>query len=179
MTILAISGSLQRRSANGAAVRAAVDNTDLATFVEFDALADIPYFNAELDGDATPPSVVRLREALASASAVLIATPEYGHSLPGVLKNALDWLVGSGELANKPIAIVSASPTTTGGIRAQIALAQTLLAQSAEIVAMLPIAAVKTKLDPSGNLVDSTTLRRLRETIIALVEAAQTAVDAV
>jgi NAD(P)H-dependent FMN reductase len=117
--------------------------------------------------------VSALRAAFGSADGVLIASPEYGHSMPGLLKNALDWLVGSGELANMPVALVSASTTSTGGIRAQIALIQTLLAQSAEVVVTLTVPGVQAKLDAQGEIADPAVLRRLRETLVALAEAAR------
>ena len=114
-----------------------------------------------------------LRELISGADGVLIASPEHGHSMPGVLKNALDWLVGSGELSGLPVALISASPTITGGIRAQMALTQTLLAQAALIPVTLTVPAIKGKLDENGELADQATRRRIRETLVALGEAVE------
>lgn len=101
---------------------------------------------------------------------LLIASPEYAHSMPGTLKNALDWLVPSGELSGLPVALVSASTTMTGGLRAQMALLQTLLAQGAFVVVQYSLPGVKAKLDAAGELTDERVRRRLRETVVALVE---------
>ena len=171
MQIFAINGSLQPSSSNQAVLNLAsaqVSATD--TIDVFQGLRDIPPFDASFATHDAPHSVVALRRGITAAAGVLIATPEYGHSMPGVLKNALDWLVGSGELACKPVAIITASPTPTGGLKAQIALIQTLLAQSAEIVALLPIAGSKLKIDAGGAIVHAPTIRRIRETTAALTE---------
>jgi chromate reductase len=166
--VLAISGSLQRSSANAAVIRAAIASAPPGMTVEpFVRLGDVPLFNAD---DDAPEVVEALRGAVARADAVLIATPEYGHSVPGVLKNALDWLVRSGELARKPVAAISASPTPTGGLRGLTALVQTLLAQQADVVALLPISGVKQRLDEAGEISDGVTLRRIAETVAALAD---------
>lgn len=135
MRILAISGSLQAGSSNTAVLVAAADLA--AAGVEVDRavpVGDVPPFNPDLDGDGAPAAVTRLRAQLAAADGVLIATPEYAHSLPGSLKNALDWIVGSGELYGKPVAILSASPRPTGGALGRDALERTLGAQGALVV---------------------------------------------
>lgn len=115
MHILAIVGSLQAGSSNEIVVRAA--STEIngdATVTIFPGLGDIPPFRDHADNGDGLHAVSALRHAIATADGVLIVTPEYAHSLPGVLKNALDWLVGGGELANKPIAIITAFSTPTG-----------------------------------------------------------------
>ena len=114
MKILTISGSLQARSSNTALVRAAQrvapKGIDL---VVYDSLGDVPLLNPDLDGegDAAPAPVRKLRTAFAAADGILLASPEYGHSVPGLLKNALDWLVASGELSGMRVGLISASPT--------------------------------------------------------------------
>jgi chromate reductase len=174
LRILGLSGSLQEGSSNAALIRAAVriapPEVDLKVYR---GLAGVPALNPELDdGPAGPPeAVAELRAQVAAAEGLLIATPEYGHSMPGVLKNALDWFVASGELANMPIAILSASPTGGGGIRAQMALITTLLAQSAQVTGSLWLPAIKQKLDDHKELVDTAALRRIGETLTALGEA--------
>jgi len=82
----------------------------------------------------------------------------------------LDWFVGSGELANKRVAAISASPTPTGGLRALTALVQTLLAQQADVIALLPIAAIRTALDESGEFADVVVQRRIAETVATLAD---------
>jgi chromate reductase len=176
MKIVAIPGSLQERSANSALIRAAEGVApEGMELIVFRALGQIPHLNPELDGDRTeaPGPVRELRALLNDADGLLIASPEYGHSMPGVLKNALDWIVASGELSGMPIALMSASTTTGGGIRAQMALTQTLLAQAGHVAVALTVPGVKTKLDADGEIADPATIRRIKETLVALSEAVE------
>jgi NAD(P)H-dependent FMN reductase len=122
---------------------------------DFGGLATIPAFNPEHD-DPAPAPVTAWRARLAAADAVLIATPEYAGSLPGALKNALDWIVGSAELYTKPVAVVSAGPG--GGALARTDLVRTLTWQGAHVVAQLGIAAVRNKIDAEGRLADPATV---------------------
>jgi NAD(P)H-dependent FMN reductase len=140
MRILAISGSLQARSKNVALLNAAAilapPSVDL---VLFDGIRDLPHFNPDIEASAVPESVLRWRQALAVSDAVLIASPEYGFSLPGVLKNAIDWVIGSGELEGKVVAITAAVPGPERGRRGLQALRDTLSAVRASIVSGEPI----------------------------------------
>ncbi len=132
--ILAISGSLQAASSNAALLDAAVAVAPAGTeVVRSVSPGDLPHFNPDLeaDGAPAPAAVAELRRQLEQADGVLIATPEYAHSLPGSLKNALDWMVGSGHLYAKPVAIVAGSPREDGAGRGRAALEQTLRAQGA------------------------------------------------
>ena len=129
--ILAISGSLQSRSSNTALVQLA---SSLAEVDIFDALQELPYFNPELDVDPAPLPVADLRARVGAADAVLIASPEYAHEMPGVLKNALDWLVSSGELYGKRIAVLCAAPAPERGTYVRQALERTLGAEGASVV---------------------------------------------
>jgi len=139
--VLAISGSLQSGSSNSALVRVASELSDRHVSVDvFDALAQLPYFNPDLDVDPPPETVAQLRAAVGRADALLIATPEYAHEMPGVLKNALDWLVSSGELYGKPVAVLSAAPAAERGIYARKALEQTLGAQGSSVVVSATVA---------------------------------------
>lgn len=157
MLILAVCGSLQQRSSNGAALRAAARLVPPATsLVEFTDLAAIPHFNPDHDIDPAPIAVQRWRAALTAADGVLVATPEYAHSFPGALKNAFDWIVGSGELYEKPVALMSAG--TGGGPFARDMLAETLRTQGCRVVESLGIAGVRPKLDADGELADPGTL---------------------
>jgi chromate reductase len=142
MKILAVSGSLQARSSNRAllntAHRVAPDGVDLVDSV---SVGEIAHFNPDLDRDgATPAAVTELRAQVASADGVLVASPEYAHSLSGILKNALDWLVGSGELYEKPVAVLCASPRPTGCVLGREALERTLNAQGAKVVVSATVA---------------------------------------
>jgi NAD(P)H-dependent FMN reductase len=106
----------------------------------FAGLDTLPFFNPELDVEPAPSAVRRLRDGLAAADGVLIASPEYAHEMPGVLKNALDWLVSSGELYGKRVAVLCAAPSTERGAYVRQALAQTLSAQGAELVVSVTVA---------------------------------------
>jgi chromate reductase, NAD(P)H dehydrogenase (quinone) len=173
--ILAISGSLRSASSNGALVRAAAelapDGVDVRVYT---ALADLPHFNPDLDGDVPPVSVTQLRAELAASDAVLISSPEYAHGVPGALKNALDWVVGSGELVGKPVALINASPRAT---HAQAALSETLRVMSASLVTDASIAVPLTgrSLDARGIVADSDLSIALRSALVALAGAAASA----
>ncbi|MFI9050684.1 NADPH-dependent FMN reductase [Streptomyces sp. NPDC053427] len=165
MRLLALSGSLRARSSTGAVLRSALDlHQGPATTADIGAL---PHFNPDLDGeDATPPPpVAALRTAAAAADAILVVSPEYAHGVPGVLKNALDWLVSSGECVDKPVAVITASPFPTGGDHANAQLRETLRMMSAEVVpaACREIPAIGPKTDPATERVtDEATLADLR-----------------
>jgi NAD(P)H-dependent FMN reductase len=134
--ILGVCGSLQSTSGNRAlldvAARAAAgDGVELGPF---DGLREIPPFDPDVDAAGAPESVIAWRRALAGSDALLVASPEYGFSLPGVLKNAIDWAIGSGELEGKVVGITAAVSIEGRGRRGLEALADTLRAVSARIV---------------------------------------------
>lgn len=130
--VLAISGSLRDASVNTALVRAAAQLAPAGVEVSiYEGLATLPPFNPDLDIDPAPDPVERFRAELRSCDAVFITSPEYAHGVPGVLKNALDWVVGSGELIHKPIALVNASSRAT---HALASLRETLTVMSASVV---------------------------------------------
>ncbi|HET9263697.1 MAG TPA: NADPH-dependent FMN reductase [Vicinamibacterales bacterium] len=140
MKILAICGSLQAKSKNLALLSAASTSEPAGVeLVLFDGLRDLPHFNPDLAAESVPTSVLRWRQALADSDAVLIASPEYGFSLPGVVKNAIDWVIGSGELEGKVVAITAAVPGPERGRRGLQALRDTLSAVRATIVGGEPI----------------------------------------
>ncbi len=97
----------------------------------YEGLGNLPHFNPDLDVEPAPPPVGAFREQLRWADAVVISSPEYAHGVPGSLKNALDWVVGSGDLVEKPVALLNASPRSTF---AQAALAETLRTMSAVVL---------------------------------------------
>jgi NAD(P)H-dependent FMN reductase len=140
MRILCVCGSLQRQSGNLALLEmAAASAPPGVEVVLFDGLRELPHFNPDLDATGAPDSVTRWRRALADSDAVLIASPEYGFSLPGALKNGIDWVIGSGELEGKVVAITAAVPGPERGRRGLQALRDTLLAVRATIVGGEPI----------------------------------------
>lgn len=110
MRLLAISGSLRRASTNTALLRGlAAMAAPLAQVTVFEGLGDLPIFNPDNEGDATPDTVRVFAEAVAAADGIVISCPEYVHALPGGFKNALDWLVSRSEIIGKPIALLHAS----------------------------------------------------------------------
>jgi NAD(P)H-dependent FMN reductase len=136
MKVLAISGSLRRESSNMTLLRAAVRVAPAGMeFLFYEGLATLPHFNPDLDGETdVPPEPVReWRATVAAADGIVISSPEYAHGLPGSLKNALDWLVSSGELIDLPVVLLNASPS--GGSHAQASLAETLTMMSAQVLA--------------------------------------------
>jgi len=138
--ILAVCGSLQATSANRALLEtAAASAPDGVDVVLSDGLRHLPHFDPDSE-ESAPRAVRDWRRALADSDAVLIASPEYAHSLPGVLKNGIDWVVGSGELERKVVAITAAVPGPDRGRLGLKALRQTLGAVSATIVGGEPIA---------------------------------------
>lgn len=135
MRILTVCGSLQARSGNlellQVASRIAPEGVGI---VPFDGLRDLPLFNPDLGDGNDLPAVEIWRRAVDDADALLIASPEYGHSLPGALKNGIDWLIGSGELHRKLVAITASVGHPHRGLMGLSALAQTLGAVDAVIV---------------------------------------------
>jgi chromate reductase len=123
MRVLGISGSLRRDSYNSALLRAAAERLPGGVdFVSFDRLAEIPAYDGDLEEGETPAAVADLREAMREADAVLISTPEYNSSIPGALKNALDWAsrpAGESALMGTPAAVIGASTGMFGAVWAQ------------------------------------------------------------
>jgi chromate reductase len=135
MRILAISGSLQARSANLALLEAAAALAPPGVeVVVFDGLRELPQFNPDLEADGPLPVVEQWRQAITGSDALLIASPEYGFSLPGSLKKAIDWVIGSGELERKVIAITASVNHPERGRRGLQALRDTFQALSVVVV---------------------------------------------
>jgi NAD(P)H-dependent FMN reductase len=170
--VLAISGSLRRSSSNGALVAAAARLAPAGMEVStFESLSEIPPFNPDLEEEGTPEAVNGFRRLLTESDALLISSPEYAHGVPGVLKNALDWIVGSGEVVGKPVALVNASPRAT---HAWSSLLETLTVMSACVIqeASVPIPLQGRGLDADGIIGDgelSTALRTALEALAAAV----------
>jgi NAD(P)H-dependent FMN reductase len=172
--ILAISGSLRNTSSNTNILKAcAMLAPDDVKITLYEGLDKLPYFSPEPDGEgAVPaPTVQDLREQLKKVDAVIFCTPEYAFGVPGVLKNALDWIVSSGEFYDKPTAVISASPLATGGDKANASLVQTLTVMSAIIKEenKLLIPVVRTKMDAAGNIIDKELETALVQVIRSLV----------
>src|SRR6185437_8570765 len=132
MRILAISGSLRASSSNTALLQAAAALAPQdVEVVLYDGLGDLPHFNPDLDGETVAPAVSDWRSKLRDADGVVFSVPEYAHGVPGVLKNGLDWVVGSGEFVDKPVMLFNASPRSK---YAQASLTETLTVMSAKVV---------------------------------------------
>ena len=139
MSILLVSGSARSASSNRqlmAAVAAGFPDYD---FTPFNGLIDLPLFRPEMDHAPWPTEVTEWRNSLQVASAVIFSTPEYLRNLPAVLKNALEWVSTSGELAGKPVLAITFTPHAPRGERARQSLTWSLGALDARIVAELPL----------------------------------------
>ncbi len=175
-TVLGIAGSLRRGSYNRSLLRAAGELAPPGlTISVHEGLASIPPFDEDLEAATAggPEAVQTLRGQIASADALLIATPEYNHSLPGVLKNAIDWVSRPGPhevLAGKPIAVIGASGGPWGTRLAQAALRQVLYATGSLVLPApaLFVANAKRLFDESGKLVDGSVRERLSSLLAAL-----------
>ena len=174
MRILAISGSLRGRSSNTQVLRAVIKLAPSTVNVTMETELDtLPFFNPDLDeeGMLPPPQVRGFRMRIAAADALLICTPEYAHGIPGVLKNALDWLVSGSEIPHKPVGIINASPRS---IHAQASLADTLKTMMARLVpeASITLPLSGRQLDGAGIAADPAFAKSLTKALEALVAAA-------
>jgi chromate reductase len=174
--ILAISGSLKSTSSNSAILRAAkaAVSKDIS-FTIYEGIGNLPFFSPDIDGDKSPASVLDYRKNLKESDGIIICTPEYAHGMPGVLKNALDWIVGSGEYVDKPVAVWSASPSVLGGDKAHASLSKTLKDMTANIVeeARLIIPAVKNKITSNAEILDKELAEQLKIAADALIRFIQ------
>jgi chromate reductase len=178
MKILAIAGSLRRESHNRRLLIAAgkLLPPDLG-FELFEDLKAVPPYDEDDDLEPAPPAVSRLRAAIASADALLIATPEYNSSIPGQLKNALDWAsrpIASSVLRNKPVAVVGASTGAFGAVWSQAELRKILAATGARVLDVeLAVGHAAERFDKQGRLADAGVREQLEETLDALLGATQ------
>ena len=169
--ILAIPGSLRRGSGNRAMLQAAMEHAPDGVEIElYDDLGSIPPFNEDDEGDRTPRSVLDLRHRIGQADALLISTPEYNHSVPGVIKNAMDWAsrpAGRAEIVGKPTAVMSASLSAFGGVWAQAELRKSLAAAGARVHEEgVALSKASEHVDAEGTLVD----QEFIDQIVGLVE---------
>jgi len=167
MRILAVSGSLRRDSHNTQLLRAAIEAAPEGVEVElWEGLGEVPLYDQDLDTTEPIESVRRLREAWGSADAILFSTPEYNGSIPGVLKNAVDWAsrpVRESALTNKTVSVIGASNGQFGAMWAQADLRKVLGIAGARVVGdELPVARASEKFDHEGRLLDGELFERLR-----------------
>jgi chromate reductase, NAD(P)H dehydrogenase (quinone) len=174
MKVLGISGSLRRDSYNTKLLRTAEEL--LPSFVEFevwDGLKAVPPYDEEDDVQPGPAPVEDLRRAIAAADAILFATPEYNSSIPGQLKNAIDWLsrpLATNPLRNKPVAVVGASTGAFGAVWSQAELRKVLGATGARVVdAEVAVGHAPTRFDQDGTLMDEDLREQLAEALDVLL----------
>jgi chromate reductase, NAD(P)H dehydrogenase (quinone) len=183
MKVLAISGSLRDASYNTRLLRAAAELAPDGVEVElWHGLKAVPPFDEDDEAEA-PAGAVALRDAIAGADAVLLSTPEYNSSIPGQLKNAVDWASrpkAAAPLRNKPVAVVGASTGMFGAVWAQAELRKVLASAGARVLdAELPVPSAHTQFDDEGRLANEDLRERLTEVVDALAAVAAPAVVAV
>lgn len=170
--VLAIGGSLRRGSYNHLLLEQAQRQAPQGMSIEIADLSDIPLYNGDVQAQGFPASVQRVAEQAAQAGAFLIATPEYNYSIPGVLKNAIDWLsrVPGAPFQGKPVAIASASMGGMGGARAQYHLRQVLIYLDVHPLNKpeLFISAAHEKFAADGELTDALSRKGLDALLAAL-----------
>jgi chromate reductase, NAD(P)H dehydrogenase (quinone) len=174
MRVLGISGSLRRDSHNTSLLHAAAELLPDGVELElWDGLKAVPPYDEDDDVEPAPAAVTELRDAIAGADAILIATPEYNHSVPGQLKNALDWAsrpLATNPLRNKPVAVVGASMGAFGAVWAQAELRKVLAATGARVVeGEVAVGHAHERFDAAGRLVDHVLRETLGEVLEALV----------
>ena len=182
MRILGISGSLRRGSHNSQLLRAAA--RELPPGVELAALrglAEVPPYSEDVDAGLEPAAVASLRAQIARADAVLISTPEYNASIPGVLKNAVDWAsrpYADNVFRGKPTAVIGASTGLFGAVWAQAELRKVLRHVGAHVLdEELPVPLAAEAFSPSGELSDPELRRRLADLLEALVREVEAPIE--
>jgi chromate reductase len=178
MRILAVPGSLREASFNAAIARAAAELAPQGVVVEaYDALRTLPPYDADADGEEAGAPVEELRERIGAADAVLFVTPEYNGSIPGVLKNAIDWASRphrESALWGKTVAIAAATTGSYGAIWALADLRRVLGIAGARVIDVeVSVSQAHTRVDDDGRLVDPTTAEHVRQQLAALAEIAQ------
>lgn len=171
LRILAISGSLSRGSSNTALLRAAARIGREQIVIEvYEKMAELPLFNVDVDIDPAPDAVTDFRAQLSRCDGILISSPEYAHGISGVLKNALDWTVSSGDFYEKPVAVFNASPRAT---IAQESLVEILKTMGSKIIeeACIAVPLLGKRLDTDGIVADRDIANSVKAAISALALA--------
>ncbi len=173
--VAAISGSLRKGSYNTAILHLAQELMPDDMTIEILDLAPLPFYNADVEEAGTPDVVKRFKEKITRADALLIATPEYNYSVPGVLKNAIDWAsrpTRKSPLTGKPVAIMGASTSAFGTVRAQLHLRDMCLYNDMPVVRNPEVLIMKAeeKFDKQGKLTDKDSREFIRKLLISLAE---------
>jgi chromate reductase len=184
MRVLGISGSLRRDSHNMKLLRAAGElfEAEGADFLVYEGLKDVPPYDEDDDGENAPAAAAQLRDAIAGADAVFFTTPEYNSSIPGQLKNALDWAsrpIATNSLRNKHVAVIGASTGMFGAVWAQAELRKVLGAIGARVAeGEVPVGHAQDRFDADGRLNDPNLedeVRSVVRTLVANVQPAEVA----
>ena len=178
MQVLGISGSLREASYNTKLLRVAGRLLpDDVEFVVWDGLKAVPPYDEDDDRDPAPEGAQRFRDAIAGADALLFATPEYNSSIPGQLKNAIDWAsrpLATNVLRNRPSAVIGASAGMFGAVWAQADLRKVLAATGARVVeGEVAVGHAHTRFDEDGNLTDEQLVEQVDEVVRTLVAETQ------
>jgi chromate reductase len=172
LTFLGVSGSLRAKSLNTAALHAAAGLAPEGVTLKLADLSDIPLYHGDVEAQGLPPAVLALRAQIKAADAIVFSTPEYNYSIPGVLKNAIDWASRPPEhpFAGKPIAIMGASPGMLGSARAQYHLRQVFIFMDGKVMNRpeVMIAGAMGKFDAQGKLTDEPTKQAIAGLLVAL-----------
>jgi len=175
LTILGIAGSLRAGSLNRALLRAAAELAPEGMVIELFDLAPVPLYNGDVEAGGDPPGVASFKQAIAAADGVLMATPEYNHGVPGVMKNAVDWASRpprGAPLGGKPAGIIGASPGITGTARGQSQLRQAFEFTNSYCMPQpeLLVFRAHEKFDAEGRLTDAATAEHLARYLAAFAE---------
>lgn len=185
MRVLGISGSLRRDSHNTKLLRSAGEmfEAEGVEFEIYDALKRVPPYDEDDDRDPAPAAAQQLRAVVEAADAVFFSTPEYNSSIPGQLKNAIDWLsrpIGSNALSNKPVAVIGASTGMFGAVWSQAELRKTLAAAGARVVeGEVPVGHAHTRFGEDGRLNDPEIAEQVQAVVENLIAEADPARETV
>ena len=175
--LIGLSGSLRRRSLNSGLLRAAATEMPEGSLLEIGSIADFPLYNGDVEAEGIPAAVTALKGKVAAADGVLLVTPEYNNGIPGVFKNAIDWLSRPpADIARifggKPVTVIGASPGGFGTILSQAAWLPVLRTLGADHWSggRLMVSHADQAFDPDGNLVHDTVRDRLRAFLAGFVE---------
>ena len=175
--IIGISGSLRRGSFNTSLLRAAAEWMPNGTELGIESIEDIPLYNGDMEAEGIPKVVAELKKAITEADGLLLATPEYNNSIPGVLKNAVDWLSRPASdikavLGGKPVAVMGASPGGFGTISSQNAWLPVLRALGTKpwFGGHLFVSRAQTVFDEHGTIMDEAVQKQLRQFLNGFLE---------
>jgi len=178
MHLVGISGSLRRHSYNAGLLRAARDAMPAGAELAIHSIGEVPLYNADVEAKGIPAAVTILKDAVAGADGLLLVTPEYNNGVPGVFKNAIDWMSRPASdiqrvFGAKPVAMIGASPGNFGTILSQNAWLPTLRTLGAELWTggRLMVSGAGKAFDDEGNLIDEAVRARLGNFLEAFVGA--------